>query len=131
MKDCHSERGLKSDEESLHLCIHKLSATLRWRYFWRKSNQNVGVAIPPHPNAAQCVECYVCYKSGKIINLAHYVHSHYNFTSIFASISPPRSLIYSADPVSLLALRRLRDYYSGKGISPNPFLFAKPQFTKP
>ena len=27
--------------------------TLRWRYFWRKSNQNVGVAIRPHPNAAQ------------------------------------------------------------------------------
>ena len=27
--------------------------TLRWRYFWRKSNQNVGVATPPHPNAAQ------------------------------------------------------------------------------
>ena len=27
--------------------------TLRWRYFWRKSNQNVGVAIPPLPNAAQ------------------------------------------------------------------------------
>ena len=66
--------------------------TLRWRYFWRKSNQNVGVATPPHPNAAQCVETLVCYKSVKITNLTHYIRSHCNFSSIFASISPPASL---------------------------------------
>ena len=66
--------------------------TLRWRYFWRKSNQNVGVAIRPHPNAAQCVETLVCYKSVKITNLSHCVPSHCNFSSIYASISPPVSL---------------------------------------
>ena len=59
--------------------------TLRWRYFWRKSNQNVGVATRPHPNAAQCVECYVCYKSRKF-------QPSPKFLAIFASISPPASL---------------------------------------
>ena len=34
---CHSEH--RRCEESLLLYKHKLFFTLRWRYFWRKSNQ--------------------------------------------------------------------------------------------
>ena len=43
-KYCHSER-VKRVEESLLLYKHKLFFTLRWRYFWRKSNQNVGDGV--------------------------------------------------------------------------------------
>ena len=41
---CHSER-VKRVEESLLLYKHKLFFALRWRYFWRKSNQNVGDGV--------------------------------------------------------------------------------------
>ena len=77
---------------NFYIYVYVKFLTLRWRYFWRKSNQNVGVATPPHPNAAQCVETLVCYKSVKITNLSHCVPSHCNFSSIYASISPPASL---------------------------------------
>ena len=40
---CHSEH--RRCEESLLLYKHKLFFTLRWRYFWRKSNQNVGDGV--------------------------------------------------------------------------------------
>ena len=43
--------------------------------------------------------------------LAHFVHSPKNSSVTFASMSPPVSLAY---PGSLLAVRSLRDYYSGK-----------------
>ena len=41
---CHSER-VKRVEESLLWCVRRIFVTLRWRYFWRKSNQNVGDGV--------------------------------------------------------------------------------------
>ena len=64
--------------------------TLRWRYFWRKSNQNVGRYVSPHtPSVAQCVECCVCYKSRKFETLFASLTRSTNFFAIFAKIFQP------------------------------------------
>ena len=78
-----------------------------------------------HPtNAAQCVECCVCYKSRKFETLFASLTRSTNFCAIFASISPP---VCKANPGSLPALRRLRYCYSGKVFPRTPFCLSAKQ----
>ena len=91
-----------------------------------KVTQNAGVAIPPHPtNAAQVWNAASAINRGNL--------KPYSLRSLARQISSRFSQVsfHLLRPGNLLALRRLRDCYSEKCISPNPFLFAKSQFTKP
>ncbi len=68
--------------------------------------------MSPDPfNAAQVWYAVTATNHGNF-PLVHFVHSPKNSSVIFASMSPPVSLAY---PGSLLALRSLRDCYSGDG----------------
>ena len=165
---CHSEH--RRCEESLLLYKHKLFFTLRWRYFWRKSNQNVGDGVDrrqwrmkgdggrenneqtrgasarrsmrrlffraiygcdsPTPQRCTSVECSVCYKSGKITNLIHFVPSHCNFPSIYTSISLPVSYAVLCLPWLSACSPQTSPLLFGESISPNPFLLAKSQFVE-
>ena len=151
-------------------CKHKFFFTLRWRYFWRKSNQNVGDGVDrrqwrmkgdgerenneqtrgasarrsmrrlffraiygcdspaPHKRCTS-VECSVCYKSGKITNLIHFVPSHCNFSSIYTSISPPVSIAVLCLPWLSACSPQTPLFIFGESISPNPFLFALFKFS--
>ena len=117
---CHSEH--RRCEESLLLYKHKLFLRCAGVTFGAKSNQKRGGCDSPAPHKRRTsVECSVCYKSGKITNLIHFVPSHCNFSSIYTSISPPVSIAVLCYPGSLLVLRRLRYCYSGKVFPRTPF----------
>ncbi|MBQ7903869.1 MAG: hypothetical protein IJ362_09075, partial [Oscillospiraceae bacterium] len=51
--------------------------------------KSVGVATHPHPKAAQCVVCFVCYKSRKFETLFASLTRSTNFFAIFAKIFQP------------------------------------------
>ncbi|MBQ7903959.1 MAG: hypothetical protein IJ362_09530, partial [Oscillospiraceae bacterium] len=89
--------------------------TLRWRYFWRKSNQNVGVATPPHPNAAQVWNATSDKNRGNLKpyslrSLARQISSR--FSKKYFNLLKP--LKYFCFPQTALLL-------FGESISPNPF----------
>ena len=73
------------------------------------------------------VECYVCYKSGKITNLICFVPSHCNFSSIYTSISPPVSIAVLCLPWRSACSPQTSRFVFGEH-SPNPFLFVKFKF---
>ena len=62
---CHSERGRKSDEESLLLCKYEFLPRCAGVTFFEESNQRRGGCDPPTPQRCTSVECYGCYKSRK------------------------------------------------------------------
>ena len=96
--------------------------------FGGKSNQNRGGCDSPTPQRYTSVVCSVCYKSEKITNLAHYVLSHCNFSSIYTSISPPVSYATLCLPWLSACSPQTSPFIFGESISPNPFLSAKLEF---
>ena len=74
----------------------------------------------PHKRCTS-VECYVCYKSGKITNLIHFVPSHCNFPSIYTSISPPVSIAMLCLPWLSACSPQTSRFVFGEILSPNPF----------
>ena len=125
---CHSEH--RRCEESMLLCKHKfLFLRCAGVTFFEESNQRRGGCDSPTPHKrCTSVECSVCYKSGKITNLRHYVPSHCNFSSIYTSISPPVSYATLCLPWLSACSPQTSLLLFGESISPNPFLFVKSQF---
>ena len=99
--------------------------------FFEESNQRRGGCDSPAPHKRRTsVECSVCYKSGKITNLIHFVPSHCNFSSIYTSISPPVSIAMLCLPWLSACSPQTSLLLFGESISPNPFLFALFKFPK-
>ena len=123
---CHSEH--RRCEESLLLYKHKLFLRCAGVTFFEESNQRRGGCDSPAPHKRRTsVECYFCYKSGKITNLIHFVPSHCNFSSIYTSISPPVSIAMLCLPWLSACSPQTSRLIFGEH-SPNPFLFDKSQF---
>ena len=134
IRPCHSElveeslyyRFVKSISFSIFLITSIYGCYVT---FGVKSNQKRGGCDSPAPHKRRTsVECSVCYKSGKITNLRHYVPSHCNFSSIYTSISPPVSIAVLCLPWLSACSPQTSLLLFGESVSPNPFLFAKFQF---